>query len=155
MRTRASRGRSLVSECIWANVDTLPFICRSNPRRYSRHAIALQEDQKRALSLRARNRSGRSGPHDIEPEEVESMGSQATDEELSRRICGCFSTNSAAEEAFKDMMDLSLLKDGVFIMFAVSNFLTSIGFNAPYVYTVVSTSIQSADISVVIKSKRV
>ena len=35
------------------------------------------------------------------------------------------------------MMDLSLLKDPIFMTFAISNFLTSIGFNVPYVYTVV------------------
>jgi hypothetical protein len=40
--------------------------------------------------------------------------------------------------AFREMMDLSLLKDPIFIAFAISNFLTSIGFNVPYVYTVVS-----------------
>ena len=33
-------------------------------------------------------------------------------------------------------LDCSLLKDPVFLAFAASNFLTSIGFNAPYVYTV-------------------
>ena len=35
------------------------------------------------------------------------------------------------------MMDLSLLKDPIFMTFAITNFLTSIGFNVPYVYTVV------------------
>ena len=54
------------------------------------------------------------------------------------KICGCISASGEATRAFKEMMDLSLMKDVVFIMFAVSNFLTSIGFNVPYVYTVVS-----------------
>ncbi len=55
---------------------------------------------------------------------------------------GCFKgiccPDSGSSKTFSQMTDLSLLKDGIFIMFAVSNFLTSIGFNVPYVYTVVS-----------------
>ena len=34
------------------------------------------------------------------------------------------------------MMDFSLFKDPIFMMYATSNFLTSIGFNVPYVFTV-------------------
>ncbi|XP_054711482.1 monocarboxylate transporter 12-like [Uloborus diversus] len=37
--------------------------------------------------------------------------------------------------ALREMTDFSLLRDPVFLLFAVSNFLTSIGFNVPYVYT--------------------
>ena len=54
------------------------------------------------------------------------------------KICGCIPASGTASKAFKQMMDFSLLKDGIFIMFAFSNFLTSIGFNVPYVYLVVS-----------------
>ena len=54
------------------------------------------------------------------------------------KICGCIPASGEASKAFKEMMDFSLLKDVIFIMFAVSNFLTSIGFNVPYVYLVVS-----------------
>jgi MCP family monocarboxylic acid transporter-like MFS transporter 14 len=36
----------------------------------------------------------------------------------------------------RQMLDMSLLRDAVFLMFATSNFLTSVGFNVPYVYTV-------------------
>ena len=57
---------------------------------------------------------------------------------LSPRICGCIPASSEASSAFDQMLDLSLLRDPIFIMFAASNFLTSIGFNVPYVYTVVS-----------------
>ncbi|XP_012286973.1 monocarboxylate transporter 12 [Orussus abietinus] len=35
-----------------------------------------------------------------------------------------------------EMLELSLLKDPVFILFSLSNFCTSIGFNIPYVYLV-------------------
>jgi len=36
--------------------------------------------------------------------------------------------------AYKEMMDFSLFKDPVFVLFTVSNFCTSIGFNVPYVF---------------------
>lgn len=45
------------------------------------------------------------------------------------------SSVSAFESALKQMLDVSLLTDPVFILFALSNFLTSIGFYIPYVYT--------------------
>lgn len=32
------------------------------------------------------------------------------------------------------MLDISLFKDPVFVLFVISNFCTSIGFNAPYVF---------------------
>ena len=38
--------------------------------------------------------------------------------------------------------DTNLMYDGIFIMFAVSNFLTSFGFNIPYLYTVVRKKVQ-------------
>lgn len=40
------------------------------------------------------------------------------------------------KEKCQNMIDLSLLKDVVFIFFSVSNFLTSLGFNAPFIYIV-------------------
>lgn len=39
-------------------------------------------------------------------------------------------------ETFKEMMDYTLFTDPVFIIFLISNFATSIGFNVPYVYIV-------------------
>lgn len=38
-------------------------------------------------------------------------------------------------DALKEMTDFSLLKHPIFLLFAISNFLTSIGFNVPYIYT--------------------
>lgn len=38
-------------------------------------------------------------------------------------------------DALVEMTDFSLLMNPIFLMFAISNFLTSIGFNVPYVYT--------------------
>jgi hypothetical protein len=52
-----------------------------------------------------------------------------------REVCGC----CPASKTFSQMTDVSLLKNGIFMMFAVSNFLTSIGFGVPYIYTVVRT----------------
>lgn len=48
----------------------------------------------------------------------------------------CFCLNQETKETLTEMMDLSLLKDPIFIMFTLSNFLTSIGFNVPYVHLV-------------------
>lgn len=45
---------------------------------------------------------------------------------------------------FTDMLELSLLKDPVFLLFTLSNFCTSIGFNIPYVYIVVSKTLVSS-----------
>jgi len=45
---------------------------------------------------------------------------------------GCCNTSNV--QTCKKMIDLTLLKDPVFLLFAVSNFLTSIGFNAPFIY---------------------
>lgn len=33
-------------------------------------------------------------------------------------------------------IDLTIFRDGIFVYFAISNFLTSLGFNAPYIYIV-------------------
>ncbi|KAE9533341.1 hypothetical protein AGLY_009244 [Aphis glycines] len=41
-----------------------------------------------------------------------------------------------AKSTIKQMLDFSLLKDPVFILYTISNFLTSIGFNIPYLYLV-------------------
>lgn len=87
---------------------------KSNPRRYSRHLSAMQDEEKRALAAAAK------------------LGE---DKEVDK-ICGCIPASGEASKAFKEMMDLSLLRDVIFIIFAASNFLTSIGFNVPYVYVV-------------------
>ena len=52
----------------------------------------------------------------------------------------CCQTDSSRAAILQKMMDLSLFKDPIFMMYATSNFLTSIGFNVPYVFTVVSYS---------------
>lgn len=51
------------------------------------------------------------------------------------KICCCKVSEKNAR-VFRQMVDFSLFRDPIFLMYAVSNFLTSIGFNVPYVYTV-------------------
>lgn len=46
----------------------------------------------------------------------------------------CIPCSLECQATFAEMTDFSLLKDTIFLMFAVSNFLTSIGFNLPYLY---------------------
>lgn len=50
--------------------------------------------------------------------------------------CGCISCSKETRDTFAEMMNFSLLKDVIFVIFSVSNFCTSIGFNVPYLYVV-------------------
>ncbi|XP_019846800.1 uncharacterized protein LOC105228832 isoform X1 [Bactrocera dorsalis] len=52
------------------------------------------------------------------------------------KCCGCISCSQETHDTFVEMMNFSLLKDAVFMVFALSNFFTSIGFNVPYIYIV-------------------
>ena len=45
-------------------------------------------------------------------------------------------TKKSLMETLKTMIDFSLFVDPLFMFFAASNFLTSLGFNAPYIYIV-------------------
>lgn len=63
-------------------------------------------------------------------------GEAKTDEtEKQAKLC-CVNISPKNAGVFNQMVDFSLFKDPVFLMYVVSNFLTSIGFNVPYVYTV-------------------
>ena len=46
------------------------------------------------------------------------------------------SSKKSIKETLKNIIDFSLFVDPVFMFFAASNFLTSLGFNAPYIYIV-------------------
>ncbi|XP_050042907.1 monocarboxylate transporter 14 [Dermacentor andersoni] len=46
-----------------------------------------------------------------------------------------FFCSSEMEAALHEMINFTLLKSPVFLLFATSNFFTSVGFNVPYVYT--------------------
>lgn len=51
-------------------------------------------------------------------------------------ICGLVPCSQETKDTLHEMLDFSLLKDVIFIVFTISNFLTSIGFYIPYVYIV-------------------
>jgi len=65
-------------------------------------------------------------------EDGSNANSKETTPDLEVRSGGCCSAENT--QMCKQMMDFSLLKDPIFLIFAVSNFLTSIGFNAPFIY---------------------
>lgn len=54
------------------------------------------------------------------------------DERTRIQRCLC---SSEMEAALCEMINFNLLKSPVFLLFALSNFFTSVGFNVPYVYT--------------------
>ncbi|XP_070172884.1 monocarboxylate transporter 5-like [Littorina saxatilis] len=56
------------------------------------------------------------------------------EEEEDYKCCGIFTVPSDFRQAFREMMDFSLLRNPVFLMFAISNFFTSIGFNMPFIF---------------------
>lgn len=59
--------------------------------------------------------------------------------------CGCIPCSKETSDTFQEMMNFSILKDPIFIIFTVSNFLTSIGFNIPYVYLVSQATVLGID----------
>lgn len=60
---------------------------------------------------------------------IESMRREGT---APKKVCGCLPCSGEIRE----MLDCSLFRDIIFIIFSLSNLLTSIGFNVPYVYLV-------------------
>ncbi|KAH8398001.1 hypothetical protein KR222_009387 [Zaprionus bogoriensis] len=68
----------------------------------------------------------------------------AESQELTK-CCGCVSCSKETRDTFAEMMNFSLLKDVIFVIFSVSNFCTSIGFNMPYLY--VAAQAETLDIS--------
>ena len=69
--------------------------------------------------------------------DLKALETSSTIEE-GEKCCNCIPISSEASKGLNQMLDLGLFKDRIFILFVISNFLTSIGFNVPYVYTVVS-----------------
>jgi hypothetical protein len=66
------------------------------------------------------------------------MNNTKENDKFSDNIC----CSADAKNTIKHLLDFALLKDPVFILYTVSNFLTSIGFNIPYLYLVVSNVVQ-------------
>lgn len=46
----------------------------------------------------------------------------------------CLGLSPEMRDAIRQMLDFSLLKDVIFLLFTISNICTSIGFNMPYIY---------------------
>ncbi|KAJ8935855.1 hypothetical protein NQ318_016875, partial [Aromia moschata] len=57
-------------------------------------------------------------------------------DEDSTVICGVVPCSRQTKDTLHEMLNFSLLKDTIFMIFSLSNLLTSIGFNIPYVYIV-------------------
>lgn len=57
----------------------------------------------------------------------------SADADHKKRLCW-FSISADLYYSLKQMCDLSLLKDTIFLMFVISNFCTSIGFNMPFIF---------------------
>lgn len=57
------------------------------------------------------------------------------EEERETTLCG-IQCSPETKETMREMLDFSLFTDVIFILFTISNFLTSIGFNIPYVFLV-------------------
>ena len=59
------------------------------------------------------------------------MSIPTPDDANAKSCCKC---SGELKDAFNDMTNFGLLKDPAFVMIAVSNLFTSIGYNAPYIY---------------------
>lgn len=51
-------------------------------------------------------------------------------------VLGCIPCSPETKHTFDEIMDFSIFHDYVFIIFTLSNFCTSVGFNVPYVFLV-------------------
>uniref|UniRef100_A0A1B6D5R3 Major facilitator superfamily (MFS) profile domain-containing protein n=2 Tax=Clastoptera arizonana TaxID=38151 RepID=A0A1B6D5R3_9HEMI len=67
---------------------------------------------------------------------VDSQTAVETSLENEETICGCIPCHKETKDGLMEMLDFSLLKDPIFIIFTLSNFCTSVGFCIPYVYIV-------------------
>lgn len=64
--------------------------------------------------------------------------SKATVPESTEDKTTCLNLSDDTKQTLREMLDMELLRDPIFILFTISNIFTSIGFNVPYVYIVVS-----------------
>lgn len=72
---------------------------------------------------------------ETKPAEQKPLMGDSTKSKCSNGACGL---SPDAVSIIGEMLDFSLFKDPIFLIFALSNFCTSIGFNVPYVYILVS-----------------
>lgn len=100
-----------------------------------------------AMDIMAHIRSLQSIPIYNFNENEDNVSKKSTDYDSIERL-GWFKTKL---NKLKGELDLSLFKDPVFIFFAISNFLTSLGFNTPFIYivdqaTLLNIETQKADL---------
>jgi len=71
-------------------------------------------------------------------ESASSRSSLKEDSSESNKACGCIPLKCSAStlDTIHSYLDLGLFLDPIFQIFALSNFFTSIGFNAPYIFIV-------------------
>ncbi|KAF5300320.1 hypothetical protein FQA39_LY11177 [Lamprigera yunnana] len=81
-------------------------------------------------------KEGAEGEVMIRKSSVISRHKHVDEEQKQSTICGVVPCSEETKETLSEMLDFSLLKDPIFILFTISNFCTSIGFNIPYVYIV-------------------
>ncbi|KAI5703978.1 hypothetical protein M8J75_000641 [Diaphorina citri] len=62
--------------------------------------------------------------------------SKATVPESTEDKTTCLNLSDDTKQTLREMLDMELLRDPIFILFTISNIFTSIGFNVPYVYIV-------------------
>lgn len=72
--------------------------------------------------------------HDMYITSITSIPDELEDEEAEPSKCCGVTVPAEISETFHQMMSFTLLKNPVFLMFAISNFFTSIGFNMPFIY---------------------
>lgn len=65
---------------------------------------------------------------------ITSLASIPCDEPEATKNILCCTVSAQMYNSLKQMCDFSLLKDPIFLMFVISNFFTSIGFNMPFIF---------------------
>ena len=63
--------------------------------------------------------------------------SEETTRDIQNHRRGCLSWGICASNSLKNAIDLSIFKDGLFVMFVISNLLSNTALNVPYIFTVV------------------
>lgn len=101
------------------------------------HNISSRHPSHGSLALHERGRYG--------SVQSNGKGGLPVDGEEGAVCCGCIPCSKETSDTFQEMMNFSLLKDPIFIIFTVSNFLTSIGFNIPYVYLAAQAKVLNID----------
>ena len=77
-----------------------------------------------------------------DPNQVEGASDEITSGNQNNRR-GCLPCGICTSNSLKNAIDLSIFKDGLFVMFVISNLLSNTALNVPYIFTVVCLKIIS------------